>query len=211
MDLGYTERVEEEFKVNEEDKIRERTFSIFSENNPGVLHRIIVLFTRRKINIESLTVSRTEMDGVSRFTIVVNASARIAQTIGKQLRRIIEVLKVQVNNSEDLIYKEIAFFRVKTPDAKVRQYVSHHAVRNGAAIVSIDPEALVIEKTGTEEEIQDLFASFKKVQVTEFIRSGRIAIQKQMINMEEGAVDDSSAEEVIKEPEADKKRMLMTA
>ena len=67
----------------------ECTFSIFSENSPGVLHRVTVLFTRRKINIESLTVSGTEKEGISRFTIVVKITMDEAQKIGKQLRRIV--------------------------------------------------------------------------------------------------------------------------
>ncbi|NMC63893.1 MAG: acetolactate synthase small subunit [SAR324 cluster bacterium] len=156
------------------------TFSIFAENSPGVLHRIIVLFTRRKMNIESLTVSHTETEGISRFTLVVNDTPRNAEKIAAQLRRIIEVLKVQVSQNEELIYKEIAFFRIETPDAHTRQYIAHHVVRLGASIVSIDPEALVIEKTGNEEEIETLFKSFKNVKIKEFIRSGRIAIRKHM-------------------------------
>jgi len=167
------------------DKHTECTFSIFSENSPGVLHRVIALFTRRKINIESLTVSHTEIEGVSRFTIVVNCRLDVARLVGRQLKRIVEVLKVKVSENNQLIYKEIAFFRIGTPDARTRQYVASHAVRHGASIVSIDAEALVIEKTGTEEEVQQLFSSFDNVPILEFIRSGRIAIRKQLIEEEE--------------------------
>ena len=167
----------------------ECTFSIFTENSPGVLHRITVLFTRRKINIESLTVSHTEVEGVSRFTIVVNATLHLAQVIAAQLRRIIEVMKVQLSENEDLIYKEIAFFRVATPDPQTRQYIAQHVVRHGASIVSIDPEALVIEKTGTEEEIRSLFKSFKSVKVVEFIRSGRIAMKKHVMEAKDPLIE----------------------
>ncbi len=163
----------------------ECTFSIFSENSPGVLHRVIALFTRRKINIESLTVSHTETEGVSRFTIVVNCRLELAHLVGRQLRRIVEVLKVKVSENSQLIYKEIAFFRIGTPDARARQFAASHAVRHGASIVSIDAEALVIEKTGTEEEIQELFSSFKTAPILEFIRSGRIAVRKQLIEEDE--------------------------
>ena len=160
------------------------------------MHRIITLFTRRKMNIETLTVSHTEVEGVSRFTIVVVSSVALAHQIAKQLRRIVEVLQVKVHQNEALIYKEIAFFRIATPDPKSRQYVTHHAVRYGASIVSIDPDALVIEKTGTEQEIQQLFSSFKRVKVLEFIRSGRIAIKKHMFDEEESvdAIPASQAE-----------------
>lgn len=154
------------------------TFSIYSENSPGVLHRVIVLFTRRKINIESLTVSATEREGSSRFTIVINATIEEATKIAKQLRRIVEVSEVSVNETSHLIYKEIAFFRIATPCAATRQDIANRAIRNGASIVAIDPEALVIEKTGTEGEIKALFDVFQDCEVKEFIQSGRIAIEK---------------------------------
>lgn len=167
------------------DSSKDCTFSIFSENSPGVLHRITTLFTRRKINIESLTVSHTEVEGISRFTIVVCLPLELADKIARQLRRIIEVMEVQLSDNKDLIYKEIAFFRVAAPNDKARQQIAHHVLRHGAAIVSIDPEALVIEKTGSEEEIQQLFASFGNVAVKEFVRSGRIAMRRQKIEAHE--------------------------
>ena len=164
--------------MNSIEKQTECTFSILSENHPGILHRIAVLFTRRKINIESLTVSGTEHKDISRFTIVVKAFLDESQKIAAQLRRIIEVCEVTVHENRDLIYKEIAFFRVSAPDAHTRQFISSHAIQHGASVVSIDPEALVLEKTGTEEELHDLLRSFANFHVLEFIRSGRIAVAR---------------------------------
>ena len=165
----------------------ECTFSVFSENSPGVLQRITALFTRRKLNIESLTVSHTEVDGMSRFTIVLAIPLETAAKVAGQLRRIVEVHHVEVHANDALIYKEIAFFRVATPDAAARQYIAHAAVRHGASVVSIDPEALVIEKTGTEDEIERLYHAFKPLRIMEFIRSGRIAVKKHLFEATRGS------------------------
>ena len=82
------------------------TITAFAENKPGVLYRIADLFLRRKINVDSMTVSETERKGISRFTIVVNTNKDIVEKICKQLYLIIEVVKVFDNEDKDLIYKE---------------------------------------------------------------------------------------------------------
>lgn len=163
----------------------ECTFVIFSENSPGVLHRITVLFTRRKINIESLTVAGTEMPGVSRFTIVVRTSMHIAEKIVRQARRIIEVLRAEVHDNRSLIYKEIAFFRVGAPDAAGRQNIAAIARGVGAMVVAIDPETVVLEGTGSEDEIQRMFDVFKPFKILEFVRSGRVAMSKNITDGKE--------------------------
>lgn len=74
--------------------IKAQTITIFAENKPGVLYRISDLFLRRKVNIESLAVSETEKHGISKFTIVVNASAKVVKRTIQQIYRIIEVTEV---------------------------------------------------------------------------------------------------------------------
>jgi len=72
---------------------KNRTITIFTENKPGVLYRISDLFLRRKVNIESLMVSKTEKPGISKFVIIVNTSEVIVERTIKQIHRIIEVTK----------------------------------------------------------------------------------------------------------------------
>lgn len=152
------------------------TISAFTENSPGVLHRITVMFTRRKINIESLTVSETEVPGRSRFTIVVRCEPDLVLKIVKQLNRIIEVVDVFASENRHLIFKEIAFYRVATETQQKRLEVEEHAHRYGAQVGFAHADYIVVEKTGTEMEISSLFRLLEPYGIKEFVRSGRIAI-----------------------------------
>ncbi len=154
------------------------TISIFTENSPGVLHRITTVFTRRKINVESLTVSDTEQHGISRFTIVVCIPEQLAEKIVEQIRRIIEVRDVFATEDSGLYYKEISFIKVRTNSAEDRRRAEEIARGNGASIIAAQPEALVVEQTGTEEDIRSLYLLLEPFGISEFIHSGRIAIRK---------------------------------
>ena len=66
---------------------KEYTISVFSEHKVGLLHRITVIFSRRKINIESLNTSESEVRGIYRFTIVINATEDMAKTVTKQIEK----------------------------------------------------------------------------------------------------------------------------
>lgn len=85
------------------------TIIAITENKPGVLYRIADLFLRRKINIESLTVTEIETKGISRFTIVVKTDKSLVEKIVKQLYRIIEVIKVFESTNDELVSKEISY------------------------------------------------------------------------------------------------------
>ena len=155
---------------------RTYTISVFTQNTPGVLHRITVLFTRRKVNIESLTVSETEQHGISRFTIVVKTTRDSVEKIAKQINRIIEVVDVFVAENRDLVFKEIAFFRVQTKGPQHRSEVEEHAHRYGATVVSAHDDYLILEKTGSEDDINSLYLLLEPFGLREFLRSGRIAM-----------------------------------
>src|SRR5579862_7153789 len=99
------------------------TIIIFTENKPGVLYRIADSFLKRKINIESLTVSEIEAQEMSRFTIRVKGTTLTIEKISKQLYKIIEVIKVLEKTDEELIYKELALIKVSTRDPQKRRSV----------------------------------------------------------------------------------------
>lgn len=158
----------------------ERLYTIcaFTENSPGVLHRITVIFTRRKLNIESLTVCETEQHGVSRFTICIKTDENLVKTVAKQINRIVEVVDVFVAENKDLLYKEIAFFRIATPSPDTRIEIERLIEPHDAKITLLKDAFLVVEKTGDEEEIRSLYLLLEPFGIQEFVRSGRIAILK---------------------------------
>ncbi len=164
---------------------REFTISVFSENHAGMLHRITTAFTRRKINIESLTVSESEVHGIHRFTIVVNLEERYVRKLVTALEKQIEVHKVWHHINDDIIYQEIALYKVPTEvlaagGAAEKIVRTHHA-----RVLSVERDFTIIEKTGHREETQLLFEQLEPYGILEFVRSGRVAISKPMKQLHE--------------------------
>lgn len=152
------------------------TIIAFTENTPGVLYRVSNLFLRRKVNIESLTVSETEKPGLSRFTIVVESTKNSVDKIVKQLYRIIEVFKVFESEDRELLFKEIAFIKVSTKNPVARREVEDVVYIFQAKVLYVGSDFLVIEKAGTEEEIESIILLLRPFGIKEFARSGRIAV-----------------------------------
>ena len=160
---------------------REYIITVYSENHIGLLTRITIVFTRRKINIDSLTVSESAVAGVYKFTIVVNCAPDLIEKIVTQLEKQIDVLKAFYYTNEEMIYQEIALYKVPT-EALYENDTIEKIVRNsGARILEITREYTIIEKTGHKEDTQALFKELNKSKVLQFIRSGRVALTRDPI------------------------------
>jgi acetolactate synthase-1/3 small subunit len=155
------------------------TICVFTENSIGLLNKITIIFTRRRINIESLSVSETERKGISRFTIVIKHEKREeVEKLVRQIRKIIEVLAVFGYLNEDIVYNEIALYKISTPlNGKSVDVETINKVYK-AWVVYWGLDYVVIEKTGTETEIFDFFRYIKPHGIIEFVRSGRVAVGK---------------------------------
>lgn len=164
---------------------KEFTISVFSENHAGMLHRITTGFTRRKINIESLTVSESEVHGIHRFTIVVNLAEDNVRKLVAGLEKQIDVHKVLYHERSEVIYQEIALYKVPTEvlahGGAAEQIVRKHHAR----VLSVEPKFTIIEKTGHREDTQLLFEELEPFGILEFVRSGRVAITKPMKQLHE--------------------------
>mgnify|MGYP000456913907 CR=1 FL=1 len=155
------------------------TICVFTENTIGLLNKITIIFTRRRINIESLTVSETERKGVSRFTIVIKENSReTVEKLVRQIRKVVEVLAVFGYLNDEIAYNEIALFKVPTPAGAKRLDIETINKVYKAWVVYWGLEYVVIEKTGTEEDIFDFFNYIKPHGILEFVRSGRVAVSK---------------------------------
>ena len=155
------------------------TITAFAENKPGVLYRIADLFLRRKINIESLTVSEVKNENLSRFTIVVYAEIALVEKIVKQLYRIIEVVKVVDSVDTDIIAREIALLKVSATKLQQRREIEHLVkICSFARIIEVKKTYLILEKTGTEKDINDFYELMRRFGIKEFVQSGRIVVFK---------------------------------
>jgi acetolactate synthase-1/3 small subunit len=157
---------------------QEYTITAFSENAIGLLNRITIIFTRRHMNIESLTVSESALKGIHKFTIVVNNTQERVEKVTKQIEKLVEVLKAFYHTNDEIITQEIALYKVPT-DALMKSREIEDLVRNsGAKVLEITPEYTVIEKTGYKSETTELFNKLDKFGVLQFTRSGTVAVTK---------------------------------
>lgn len=155
------------------------TICIFTENTIGLLNRITIIFTRRRVNIESLTVSETERKGVSRFTIVIQHELREeVEKLVRQIRKIVEVMAVFGYLNDEIVYNEIALYKIATPLGARSLDVETINKQYKAWVVYWGLDYVVIEKTGNNDDIFAFFEYLKQYEILEFVRSGRVAVGK---------------------------------
>ena len=135
--------------------------------------RITTVFTCRNVNIESLTTSESALAGIHKFTIVVRTDPEKIEKLARQVEKRIDVLKVFVFTSDEVVQQEIALYKV-TRSRNVEQLVRRHNVR----ILEIDDDYIVVEKTGYKSETRELFELLQPYGVQQFVRSGTVAIVK---------------------------------
>ena len=152
---------------------QEYIITVFSENKVGLLSQITTVFTCRNVNIESLTTSESALAGIHKFAIVVRTDPEKIEKLARQVEKRIDVLKVFVFTSDEVVQQEIALYKV-TRSRNVEQLVRRHNVR----ILEIDDDYIVVEKTGYKSETRELFELLQPYGVQQFVRSGTVAIVK---------------------------------
>lgn len=155
------------------------TVSVFTENSIGMMNRVTIIFTRRHLNIDSITASESEVKGVFRYTIVLRTTREQVDKVIGQLEKLIDVFKAFVHEDSEVVHQEIALYKVKTTglsNGDVEKVIRQHYAR----ILTVDSKFMVIEKTGHVQETQLLFENLKTYGVLEFARSGRVAVTKPM-------------------------------
>ena len=154
------------------------TLIVFVQNHPGVLFRISGLIRRRRFNIESLTVSHTETAGISRFTILVKGDRATLEKMSKQLYRLIEVLKIIEPEEENIVARELGLFKVSLKKQGSRGEITDITKHFRGRLISVKPEHVTIEISGSEYKIDGFYENMKKFGIIEFIRTGRTALFK---------------------------------
>jgi acetolactate synthase I/III small subunit len=155
------------------------TFVALVEDKPGVLTRVASLFRRLNVNIASLTVGRSEKPGVSRMTIVSEASPTAGHRIMASLYKLENVLQVDDVGQAACVVRELALIKVAaTP--KTRSHIFELAEVFRARIVDLAPESLMIEITGVESKIEGLLQVLNESedQILEVSRTGRMAMRR---------------------------------
>lgn len=159
---------------------QEFTITIYSENVTGILSRVVGIFTRRHINIKTLTVSESSIKGIHRMTVVIKVTEEVVKKVVAQCDKQVDVIKAFYYHPGEIIHQEIALYKVPTSAFTNGNSLEKLIRSHNARILEIEPEFVVIEKTGHEKETQALLKDLEKIGIFEFVRSGRIAIVKQM-------------------------------
>ena len=157
---------------------QEYTITVYTENQIGMINRIAIIFSRRKINIESLNTSPSEAEGIHRFTIVINETEEVVRKLCRQIEKQVEILKVYYNTNEEIIWQEMALYKVPTDEIAEKVKVERLLREYGARAVVIRKDYTVFETTGQREETDKLVEVLEPYGLIEFVRSARVAIIK---------------------------------
>ena len=159
-------------------KIETRTVTALVNDKPGVLNRITSMMRRRGFNIQSLAVGHSEIEDLSRLTVIVEGGDDIVEQITKQLHKLIDVIKVTDISDENIVSRELALMKVKsTPETRseIVQLVSIYR----AKIIDVSSKSIIIEATGDYQKIKALQDLLENFGITEVMRTGMIAMNRE--------------------------------
>jgi acetolactate synthase I/III small subunit len=164
--------------------VARRTLSVLVEDVPGVLAKVAGLFARRAFNIHSLAVGPSEISGLSRITVVVDADAKLLEQITKQLNKLINVIKIIELEPTNSVQREHLVIKVKA-DAAARLQVTQAVELFRAKIVDVSTDSLTVEATGAADKLDALLSVLEPFGVREIVRSGSLAISRGSKSMTE--------------------------
>jgi acetolactate synthase-1/3 small subunit len=153
-------------------------------DKPGVLNRVASLMRARNFNIDSLAVSRTDKEHISRMTLTLHGDAVAVEQATKQLYRLIDVLKVQDVTQDQLVEHELALIKVRASDANRGEVITIVELYKGA-VVDISAESVIVEAHGTEAEIDALVALLRSYGIKELVRTGATVMLRGAGSIEE--------------------------
>jgi len=153
------------------------TISLTVANKPGVLVRIALVFARRGYNIDSLVVSPTFDPRFSRMTITAQGDIATLDQIIKQADKLIDVIHVSEHTGIDSVHTEMALMKARL-SATSRPIVTKQMKRFNCRIIDDTEDVLIIEQTGTTEELDEFEAFVKKYGMIEIVRTGKIVMAK---------------------------------
>lgn len=153
------------------------TIIVHSENIAGILNQITAVFTRRQINIESLNVSASSIKGVHKYTITCWTTPDVIDKVVTQIEKRIDVIQAHYFTDKEIFQREVAMYKVATPEFQANPEASKVIRRYSAHIVEVNPTFSIVEMVGMSDDITSLYQELKQLNcVLQFVRSGRIAV-----------------------------------
>lgn len=153
------------------------TIIVHSENIAGILNQITAVFTRRQINIESLNVSASSIKGVHKYTITCWTTPDVIDKVVTQIEKKIDVIQAHYFTDKEIFQREVAMYKVATPEFQANPEASKVIRRYSAHIVEVNLTFSIVEMVGMSDDITSLYQELKQLNcVLQFVRSGRIAV-----------------------------------
>jgi acetolactate synthase-1/3 small subunit len=152
-------------------------FSVIVENQPGVLSRVVNLFSARGFNIESLAVGETELPERSRMTIVVSGEEMVLEQVRKQLSKLIDTIRVSEIHDQPHIERDLVLVKLRIPPARRGEVNDVVSIFRGR-IVDVSEKTLIVEVSGTEDKVDAFIRVIRPFGISELVRTGRIAIKR---------------------------------
>ncbi|HXF64170.1 MAG TPA: acetolactate synthase small subunit [Caldilineaceae bacterium] len=156
------------------------TLIAWMRDKPGVLNRISGMLRRRNFNIDSLQVGHSETPGISRMTFVVNGDAHMVDQVIKQMRKVIDVTRVEDISNKPSVVRELALIRVQTT-AETRSEIMQLVGIYRAEIVDVALDSMVVQIVGSEERVDALIDLLANFGILEMVRTGRVAMVRGVI------------------------------
>lgn len=157
------------------------TLAVFSENTVGILNLISIVFTRRSINVESISASGTVLPGITKTTVLAYSDRETMEKIVAQIEKAIFVVKAFLYTDDEIIHQEVALYKVPTKRLVGEENLEKIIRAFNARILDITEDYTVIEKTGHTDETEALFNELKNYDIRQFVRSGRVYVTKDPI------------------------------
>ena len=154
------------------------TVTVFSENTVGILNQITIVYTRRAINIESISASSSSIPGVYKTTLMCYSDRKTMEKVVAQIEKIIYVVKAFLYTDNEIVHQEVALYKLPTSQLMEEKNLEKIIRYHGARILDITPEYTVLEKTGHNDETEALFEELKAYDIRQFVRSGRVCVTK---------------------------------
>lgn len=155
------------------------TLLVYSENIAGILNQITAVFTRRQVNIESLNVSASSIEGVHKYTITAWSDADQIEKITRQIEKKIDVIKANYFTDDQLFIRETGLYKLSTQTVLENAEISRIIRRHDASITEVNPTYVIVMKNGKTEDILNLYYALNEFDcVLQYTRSGRIAVTR---------------------------------
>ena len=166
-------------------EVRRHIISITVKNEVGVLARIATLIAGKGYNIEDLSVGETHEKGISRMTLEVIGDDIVIDQVVKQLRKLIDTLKVKDLTDIPHVERELALVKVHTASPRARDEVLRLTEIFRGRIVDVSPDTYTVEITGTTDKINAFVEMVRPFGIKEMARTGKVALKREMQSVEE--------------------------